>query len=180
MSGRNNKPQTTLQKQSHHSSLSLPDPPKSLAISPNKRENNDLWIYYSKCYEYYVRKGEMGMARNIRFSQAEILEKEGSLKGAISSYFDVFSTDLWGYSNLAELQIPEIKPQPIVAPAVVNRIRICKSKLKWSDKVLRDFLSEEHYEPSELPRTRYNFKKRVDMLIDYIYDADKAAEKYHI
>lgn len=162
---------------SYNQQTELPHPPASMAISDKPSENNELWQYYSNCFAAYCRYGQMGKARCVRYDQARIREKEGAIQDAISLYFFVFSTDLWGYSELSEMK-NGMKPSPIMAPAVVNRIRICRNKIKWSDDDLKNFLIEKYDKQTEYPNAKYDYTKRIEILIEAMNDFDKAYAKY--
>ena len=125
-------------------------PKKRAKISDKRSENNERWQSENEGYIESLKKGELGFARNHLFNMASIREHEGDLIPALLLYFNVCYWDLSGFDSLDAYRIglgdgfKSIKPQPLLAPAVIRRISIVQKKLALSDTELKQkFMSED-------------------------------------
>ena len=125
-------------------------PKKRAKISDKRSENNERWQSENEGYIESLKKGELGFARNHLFNMASIREHEGDLSPALLLYFNVCYWDLSGFDSLDAYRIglgdgfKSIKPQPLLAPAVIRRISIVRKKLNLSDtELLEKFVSED-------------------------------------
>ena len=103
----------------------------------NVTDNNERFRILSKSSMEYLRTGEIDFYRNDLFDMARILEKEGKLTDALKQYLYVFYLDTTGISSLEALRLG-YKPKPMIAPGILNRIRIVRNKLKLTDAELKD------------------------------------------
>lgn len=135
---------------------------KSVQISNTKTGNNDRYKDLSKRSQEHLRTGEIGFYRNDLFDLARILEKEENLLDALKQYMYVFYLDTTGISNLSALRSGS-KPRPMIAPGVVNRIRITRNKLNLSDEDFKNLYFECPTE-SILPNTIFSYAESYDLL----------------
>ena len=148
-------------------------------ITSNPKDNNARFSELSKTSAKHMRQGKIGLYRCDLFSMAQIIEKEGKLKNALKQYLYVFYLDSTGIDDLAAIEMIKdgiLKPRPIVAPAVIKRIRIIKNKLELSDVDFKDlyFLCPEE---SIMPYAVFSYADSFDLLLTCLNDGADACEE---
>lgn len=109
----------------------------------------DIWQKENSEYIQNLKNGNIGFARNNLFSMCEILEKESRLKAALSRYFYICYLDLDGFDSVEAYQLALrdhfklIKPNPFLAPGVINRMSSISKKLNMSGNKLRSFFLKD-------------------------------------
>lgn len=154
-------------------------PAKKQKISTDKRDNDAYFRELNRNSMKHLQAGEIGFYRCELFNMARILEKEDNLLDALKQYMYVFYLDTTGINSFAALRMG-LKPKPIVAPGVINRIRIIQNKLNLTDEDFKKLYFECPNE-SILPNAVFSYSDSYDLLIkslnDGLCEADMIIEK---
>ena len=157
-------------------------PKKRARISDKRSENNERWQAENDGYMNSLKKGELGFARNHLFNMASIREHEGDLIPTLLLYFNVCYWDLSGFDSLDAYRMglgdgfKSIKPQPLLAPAVIRRISIVRKKLNLSDTELKEkFMSDDLSE--SVPVHLFSQAECADLVIKSLSDGVDSIEK---
>lgn len=125
-------------------------------------ENDVKWAIFLKQKLQHARAGNWGHYRNTLFQMAELLRKEGRLKGALAKYLEVCYLDLNGPENRGgtppELltEYPPFDPKhAMLAPGIVQRVKITATKLRLHETDIKQLFLEHG------KKTRDNLKLPV-------------------
>lgn len=126
-------------------------------------KNDQKWKKFNHSLMKEAQRMNWGLYRCIRFDMARFLERENKLQNALETYLEVLYLDQNGPSNCDSIsndpellkEYPPFDPKTaLVAPGIVNRVRIVKKKSDIKLKKIKEIFFQHNkrvYKSLKLP-----------------------------
>lgn len=123
-----------------------------MAKNQNMTYRDVIWGEMNRSSLEHIQQYEYGLYRNTRFSMSRFLEEEGRLLPALSMLCEVIYFDL------------NMDSEPLIAPGVINELRLLSSSIGMSNDELSSFISDAVKKLS-IPEKNYPTEKIVEFIV---------------